>query len=162
MHIKPYPGNRQITENFWLHEASVSRSYPHLVEPVPEHLVKNVEKLFTRILQPLRSYLGTAILITSLYRSPALNSAVGGSPTSQHRFAEAADCAPADPRRLFLVLLNRELDLPVGQVIYYPNQRFVHIALPSSKYPSPAFSVPRNDGRLIPVKSEKDLRALGV
>ena len=47
--------------------------------------------LCTKVFEPLRLYLGRAITISSGYRSPALNRAVGGSATSQHKKAEAMD-----------------------------------------------------------------------
>jgi hypothetical protein len=48
------------------------------------------------LLEEVRSLLGVPIIITSGYRSPALNKAVGGSVGSQHMRGEAADfIAPA-------------------------------------------------------------------
>ena len=47
--------------------------------------------LCNKVFEPLRLYLGRAITISSGYRSPALNRAVGGSATSQHKKAEAMD-----------------------------------------------------------------------
>jgi hypothetical protein len=47
--------------------------------------------LCTKVFEPLRLYLNRAITISSGYRSPALNRAVGGSATSQHKKAEAMD-----------------------------------------------------------------------
>ena len=42
-------------------------------------------------LEAVRIRLGAPILITSGYRSPALNAAVGGAKNSQHTLGEAAD-----------------------------------------------------------------------
>ena len=50
------------------------------------------------ILDPLRAAWGGGIIVTSGYRSVALNKAVGGSPSSAHRFGLAADIVPADKR----------------------------------------------------------------
>lgn len=47
--------------------------------------------LCAAILDPLRRALGKPIRISSGYRSPAVNAAVGGSKTSQHMRGEAAD-----------------------------------------------------------------------
>lgn len=48
------------------------------------------------VLQPLRDELGTPVTITSGYRSPQLNSLVGGSKTCQHMRGEAVDFVCAD------------------------------------------------------------------
>ena len=43
------------------------------------------------IFQPLRSYVGGPIKITSFFRSPELNQAIGGSKSSQHCKGQAMD-----------------------------------------------------------------------
>ncbi len=44
-----------------------------------------------RCFEPVRKHHGKAIGISSFFRSKALNKAVGGSKTSQHRFGQAID-----------------------------------------------------------------------
>ena len=58
----------------------------------------NLESLVLNILDPLRAAWGGGIIVTSGYRSAALNKAVGGSTTSAHRYGYAADIVPADGR----------------------------------------------------------------
>lgn len=58
----------------------------------------NLESLVLNILDPLRAAWGGGIIVTSGYRSVALNKAVGGSPSSAHRYGLAADIVPADKR----------------------------------------------------------------
>ena len=58
----------------------------------------NLESLVLNILDPLRAAWGGGIIVTSGYRSVALNKAVGGSPSSAHRYGLAADIAPVDKR----------------------------------------------------------------
>ena len=43
-------------------------------------------------LEKIRAYVGRGIVVTSCFRSEHVNKAVGGSPTSAHRFGLAADC----------------------------------------------------------------------
>src|SRR5690606_30372631 len=80
--------------------------------------------------------------ILSGYRSAALNRAIGGSRTSQHMRAEAADFTTAKLRGLFRdLVVGRSLLVPCGQCIYYPSRQFIHVAIPSAKYPQPSFHV---------------------
>ena len=58
----------------------------------------NLESLVLNILDQLRAAWGGGIKVTSGYRSAALNKAVGGSPSSAHRYGLAADIVPADRR----------------------------------------------------------------
>jgi zinc D-Ala-D-Ala carboxypeptidase len=58
--------------------------------PTPEHL-ENFKKLAENIFEPIRKHFGVPILISSGYRSKALNTAIGGSLTSQHCTGEAID-----------------------------------------------------------------------
>ena len=44
-----------------------------------------------KIFEPLRSWVGGPIKVTSMFRSPDLNTAIGGSKTSQHMKGQAMD-----------------------------------------------------------------------
>lgn len=61
---------------------------------IPEELMPGLEEFVDNILDPLREAWGTGIKINSGYRSAALNKAVGGSTTSSHSIALAADLWP--------------------------------------------------------------------
>jgi hypothetical protein len=58
--------------------------------PSGEHL-ENFKKLAENIFEPIREHFGVPIHISSGYRSKELNSAIGGSSTSQHCQGEAID-----------------------------------------------------------------------
>ena len=58
--------------------------------PSGEHL-ENFKKLAENIFEPIREHFKVPIIISSGYRSKELNSAVGGSSTSQHCSGEAID-----------------------------------------------------------------------
>jgi hypothetical protein len=58
--------------------------------PTPEH-IENFKKLAENIFQPIREHFGVPIHVSSGYRSKALNTAIGGSLSSQHCQGEAID-----------------------------------------------------------------------
>lgn len=66
-------------------------------EPLIEHKVK-LTTLINKVLDPLREAYGKPIIVTSGYRSPLLNKAVGGVATSQHCKGEAADIVPKNKK----------------------------------------------------------------
>ena len=46
--------------------------------------INNMKVLAEKVFEPLRQWVGGPIKINSMYRSPALNEAIGGSSKSQH------------------------------------------------------------------------------
>lgn len=83
----------RLSENFFLHEFTRSQVAARMgrpVVPAPE-IVEQLERLATLVLQPIRTWLGRPITITSGYRPPWLNIEIGGSPTSEHVLGRAAD-----------------------------------------------------------------------
>lgn len=88
----------RLSPNFTLEEfvrSEAAERIPALLaqqrNPPPE-VVANLRYLCRSTLQPLRERLRFPIRITSGYRSHELNRLIGGSPTSQHRVGQAADC----------------------------------------------------------------------
>jgi zinc D-Ala-D-Ala carboxypeptidase len=58
--------------------------------PTAEHL-EAMRTLAERIFEPIRTWHGKPIGISSFYRSPAVNKRIGSSATSQHCLGEAMD-----------------------------------------------------------------------
>ena len=56
-----------------------------------EDQLKNMKLLGEKIFEPLREYVGGPIKINSFFRSADLNTAIGGSKTSQHCKGQAMD-----------------------------------------------------------------------
>ena len=82
----------RLSKNFTLSEITKSNTAKRLgIENAPnkEHL-KNMQVLIRDLIQPMRDALGP-IRISSGYRSPALNRAIGGSSKSQHCKGQALD-----------------------------------------------------------------------
>lgn len=136
--------SEQLSPNFTLAEMSVSSSHPDLVVPVPKALIPKARRLAVEVLQPIRDTLQRPMRILSAYRSKDLNRAVKGSVTTQHVRMEAADWNSEDMRNAWISILTMVADnrLPgAGQLIYYPDQGFVHCSLPSGRYPRPTCCV---------------------
>lgn len=68
---------------------------------IPPSLMGNAEYTLSK-LDEIRKMYGKPITITSGYRCPELNKAVGGKPNSQHMKAEAADLKWDEDLFLFL------------------------------------------------------------
>ena len=87
----------KITANFSLREMIHSETAAKQgIQNVPnlKH-TDNLTALCENVLQPLRDKLGVSIKVSSGFRCDELNKLVGGAPTSQHRFGEAADISAA-------------------------------------------------------------------
>ena len=85
MTIKAYSkakdGNKKLSTNFKVREfACTDGSDPIFVD---SELVN--------VLQKIRTHFGKAVTITSAYRTPGRNKAVGGETYSQHLYGKAAD-----------------------------------------------------------------------
>lgn len=83
-----------------------------------EVVVANLRELANAILEPLRRHYGLPITVSSGYRSPALNEAVGGSTTSQHSKGQAADLQIHGVSALEVARFVANSTLPFDQVIY--------------------------------------------
>ena len=82
----------RLSKNFTLSEITKSNTAKRLGiknAPDKEHL-KNMQVLIRDLIQPIRDAIGP-IRISSGYRNPQLNRAIGGSTKSQHCKGEALD-----------------------------------------------------------------------
>ena len=83
----------QLSEHFELAEftrSSTAKRAGISNMPTDAHL-ENIKLLCEKILEPIRVHFSRSIILSSGYRSSALNRAVGGSSSSQHCSGEAAD-----------------------------------------------------------------------
>lgn len=81
-----------LTANFSLAELSVSQTAARrgINNTPPDDVIDNIRSLAS-MLEDVRRLLGKPITISSGYRSPELNKAIGGSASSQHCKGQAAD-----------------------------------------------------------------------
>ena len=102
------------------------------IDNTPDATVRaNLTALVANILDPLREAYGKPIVVSSGYRSPKLNRAVGGAAKSQHVTGQAADIhtlsdTPADNKKLYDLILK--LKLPFDQLINEYDFNWVHVS----------------------------------
>ena len=89
----------RLTEHFCLEEFTRSstakaRGINNSLNPSAEAdmpVIRNIKNLCVQVLEPLRNHISQPLVISSGYRSPRLNAAVGGAANSQHLTGQAAD-----------------------------------------------------------------------
>lgn len=127
----------KFTKNFTYEELIASATANRLgIDNTPTQQEKaKLKKLAEDILQPIRDKWGSPIVITSGYRSPKVNKAVGGTSTSQHQKGEASDLkvgGVTQNKKLFelisKMISNKEIQ--VGQLINEYNYSWIHVSLP--------------------------------
>jgi hypothetical protein len=86
----------------------------------------NLYLLAVNVLERLRNAVGAPLHISSGYRSPELNRAVGGAQNSQHMMGQAADVyvVGCSPEKLLLIALKAGIDF--DQAVIEP--RWLHIS----------------------------------
>ena len=122
-----------LSDHFTLAEMTTTdaRQFPN-VPSLAE--VENLRYLCINVMEPVRQRFGPWH-VTSGYRSPALNTFIGGSTTSMHMKGLACDGVPigklvdgmrTEPRWNEIILFLLTSGLPVDQVIYEFG-RWLHI-----------------------------------
>lgn len=128
--------SEQLSKHFTLAElCRTGTGLPN--DPNPSEL-EALRYLVAHVLQPLRDRCGR-LRVSSGYRSPPVNAAVGGAKGSQHVRGEAADIIPLDITRdeLWAVVVEaiRAGELPIDQAIRYDDAPHVHLSATSRRRP---------------------------
>ena len=130
----------RLSENFTLEEFLSSTTADRLgivnilVPGIDVYEINNLQLLCSCTLQPIRRFLDEAVIITSGYRCPLLNDAVGGVDNSDHVEGMAADFTFSSfDKRWFevVVLLVSSPHIPFDQLIIYDT--FFHVSLSPRK-----------------------------
>ena len=116
-----------LTKHFTLEEFSFSSTAKSrgINNTVPLQYIPSLRNLCEVVLEPLREQVKEPVIISSGYRCPALNKAVGGTNTSQHMNGEACDIYMEDKEKLrkwFAILMDGDFD----QLIFERNRRTGH------------------------------------
>jgi zinc D-Ala-D-Ala carboxypeptidase len=126
-----------LSSSFTLEELTFSQTAARIgILNVPDpQQVTALQALCTNVLQPLRDALGLPITVSSAFRSPALNRAVGGASDSQHLDGQAADlqCFSLSTAEFFRRALAAHL--PFDQLIYEGGREatWVHISYDTAR-----------------------------
>ncbi len=96
---------------------------------LPPAARENIEALVTEVLDPARQQFGGPVTVTSGYRCPKHNLAVGGVVNSQHMKGEAADLCCADNKRLAEIIeKNGKYDQMSKYLRPDGSIRFIHVS----------------------------------
>jgi zinc D-Ala-D-Ala carboxypeptidase len=115
----------RLTKDFTLKELCVTKTGIHN-EPNAEQK-EALRLLAVNILQPARDALGP-IRVTSGFRNAKVNAAVGGSRTSQHTKAEAADLQCDDNAALFKFIKTLDFDQLIWEFGDKEQPDWVHVS----------------------------------
>lgn len=132
----------RISTNITLAEATKSQTALRLGisnNPTPE-IIKAMELVAWQVFEPLRAWHRKPIGISSFYRSPELNKAIGGSKTSQHMKGQAIDI-DADifangisNKDIYLwILRNLDFDQLIWEYGNDENPAWVHVSYVSKE-----------------------------
>ena len=145
--------NILLTPHFSLDEFTASpTALKHgLTNVPPPEAVENLRALCVHTLEPLREAIDLTVIISSGFRTKALNNLlVHSSSTSQHMRGQAADFYVGKGSREELIkafhqiLIDPKIDF--DQLILYP--RFIHVSYVSKERNRRGILLARSDGKL--------------
>lgn len=122
----------KLSPNFSLEEMTQSTYAARmgLSNEPDESVIKNLRRMASK-LEEVRAQIGRPIIVTSGYRSPAVNAGIGGSKQSQHMFGCAADIRALGMSPDDLILRIVGSDIVYDQLIREFDS-WIHISIPNN------------------------------
>ena len=123
-------------------------------EPKGEHLTALIN-LANNVFQPIREHFGKPIFVSSGYRSPELNKAIGGSKTSQHCNGEAIDIDndareyPTNADIFWYIYDHLEFDQMIWEFGDDKNPAWVHVSYKSEGNRKQVLKASKSKGRTV-------------
>lgn len=123
-------------------------------EPKGEHLTALIN-LANNVFQPIREHFGKPIFVSSGYRSPGLNKAIGGSKTSQHCKGEAIDIDndareyPSNADIFWYIYDHLEFDQMIWEFGDDKNPSWVHVSYKSEGNRKQVLRASKSKGRTV-------------
>ena len=120
----------KLSKHFTLAEMTVSQTASRRGirnRPGPQQ-IEALKLLCVKVLEPVREHFDRPVIVSSGYRSPKLNKAIGGSSTSQHCKGQAADfTVPGVSNYELCKWMERKLNY--DQLIYeYGESGWIHVS----------------------------------
>nr|BFD33755.1 D-Ala-D-Ala carboxypeptidase family metallohydrolase [Pigmentibacter ruber] len=129
----------KLSQNFTLEEMEFSNTAIEkcINNKANDEIIENLKSMCVNLLEALRSELKCSIRISSGYRCPALNKAVGGRENSKHTKGQAADIYVdiMSPLELYHFIKRNKDKFDYDQLIYERtrNKTWVHISYVSKE-----------------------------
>lgn len=119
-------------------------------------VVENLQRLVNNVLQPIRNKFGP-LIITSGYRSPQLNVAIGGSPTSDHVLGMAADIeAPGLDNKQLAIYIRDNFKFTQLILEFYtegePSSGWVHVSYDEKNLKQEVLTAVKRNGKTVYLK----------
>ena len=118
-----------------------------------EKQLGNMKELAAKVFEPLRGHFGKPIVVLSMFRSPAVNRAVGGSATSQHMTGEAIDIAATEGftnADIFYYIRNHmDFDQLIWEFGDDNNPQWVHVSWNKLRRRKSVLKARRTNGKTI-------------
>lgn len=130
----------KISNHISIAESTRSNTAARLgISNIPDgDTINNMRKVAKKVFEPLREWVGEPIKINSFYRSPDLNTAIGGSKKSQHCKGQAIDiddtyCSATNAEMFTYIKNNLDFDQLIWEFGDASNPDWVHVSYVSSE-----------------------------
>lgn len=119
-----------------------------------QEVIGNLQELSNMVLQRVRDHFGKSVVVTSGYRSPEVNAAVGGSKTSDHCKGQAADIEiPGVPNAELAEWIRDNLDFTQVILEFYtqgiPDSGWVHVSYDPANLKKQSLTAVKQDGKTV-------------
>jgi zinc D-Ala-D-Ala carboxypeptidase len=145
-----------LSANFTLNELTKSETALRQGlnnEPTPE-VTANLKVLCEKVLQPIRDHYGKSVKVSSGYRAPEVNAAVGGSKTSDHCMGQAADIEIAGvPNHELAEWIQNNLAFTQVILEFYtrgvPDSGWVHVSYVPNNLKKQSLTAVKENGKTV-------------
>jgi len=120
----------RLSKNFTLHEFTKSDTATQkgIDNSAPTRVIDNLTILAQKVLQPLREWVCSLIIVNSGYRCAELNRAVGGAKNSQHLTGEAVDITAGSKERNRVLFEWIRDNCQFDQLIWERDGAWIHVS----------------------------------
>ena len=146
-------GKMKLSKNLTLAEVTKSHTaikYGISNKPTGEHL-SNLIEIANKVFQPVRDHFQKPIVVSSGYRSKALNDIIGGASGSQHSKGEAMDLdGSVDNYQIFNYIMdNLEFDQLIWEFGTEENPDWVHVSYKKENNRGEVLRAVRQNGKAV-------------